>query len=354
MLAVLCAEHWIEALVVPDDRVAPQLQPYQALLHAPLLYGGQRVFADEVRFAEVHLPAKPDLVGVVLDVHVLPIGQYARLQPAQVAGRDDAQVELLALLQDVRPNVVGVDGCVVQIDLEAHLGREAGARDGHVVAVELVAHEAVVWDIADAGTKHLLHQRRRLGALYLNGGDVDFVDLDVVAGARVYPLRPEQHVGVGYAEPELVLRHAKQHRVVYYSAYLVAQNHVPRRHRREHLCNVASDEQVHEVGGVRSLDLYLALAGDVPHRHVVGKVPVLLDKPAVLWLDVRPGVVNVVVGGVSPGPGLLRQVPPGGLPYARRYQHLGVAVPTLPEIYRHAALLEFVDYEVLSHSGASY
>ena len=70
----------VEILVVPDDRLAADLQADQPLIHALLLDSGERLFSDEILFAQVHLPAEPDFIGVVLYVHVLAVGEDARFQ----------------------------------------------------------------------------------------------------------------------------------------------------------------------------------------------------------------------------------------------------------------------------------
>ena len=119
----------IEILVVPDDRLAADAQTDQPLIHPLLLDAGERLFADEISFVQVHLPAEPHFVGIVLDVHVLAVGEDARLDAADMAGRDYAEVELLALLENIGPDVVGVEHGVVQVDLEAEFGGEAGTRE---------------------------------------------------------------------------------------------------------------------------------------------------------------------------------------------------------------------------------
>ena len=74
-------------------------------------------------------------------------------RPAHVAGGDDAEVEFLALFEDVRPHVVGVEHGVVQVDLEPDLGGEPGARDRHRMAVQGVVDQPVVGDVADVGAE---------------------------------------------------------------------------------------------------------------------------------------------------------------------------------------------------------
>ena len=52
-----------------------------------------------------------------------------------MAGGDDAQVELPALLKDVRPDVVGVERGVVQVYLETDLGVAVRLLDGAGILV---------------------------------------------------------------------------------------------------------------------------------------------------------------------------------------------------------------------------
>ena len=148
--------------------------------------------------------------------------------------------------------------------------------------------------------EHLLHQHHGLGALDLHGRDVDLVDLHVVPGVGVHPLRPEEHVRIGYAEPELVIGDPQEHGVVDDASVLVAQDHVPGLHRRHYGMNVAGYEQVDEVGGVRPLYLYLSFDRNVPHADVFGQVLVLLQQPSILGAYVGAGMVHVVVGCVRP------------------------------------------------------
>ena len=92
-----------------------------------------------------------------------------------MAGRDYAEVELLALLEDVGPDVVGVEHGVVQVDLEAEFSGEAGARDGNGMAVDRVVDQAVVGHLADVRADHLLQER---GLLYDGGGFVPLPSLN--------------------------------------------------------------------------------------------------------------------------------------------------------------------------------
>ena len=162
---------------------------------------------------------------------ILAVGEDSGLQTADVTGGDNAQVELSALVQNVRPNIVRVEHGVVQVYLEADLSREACAGNRYRVAVQRFVNDVVVRDFPHVGAEHLLHQQHRLGSLYLERGHVDLVDFDVVTGVGVDPLRSEKDIGIRDAEPELVIGDPQQHRVVDDAAVLVAQNHVTRLHR---------------------------------------------------------------------------------------------------------------------------
>ena len=108
-----------------------------------------------------------------------------------MAGCDDAEVELLALFEDVRPNVVGVERGIVEIDFETDLGRKPGPGDRDAVTVQLVVEETVLGKIPHVRAEHLFHQRGGFWALHLEGRNIDLVDVDVEFGERVDALSPE-------------------------------------------------------------------------------------------------------------------------------------------------------------------
>ena len=83
------------------------------------------------------------------------------------------------------------------------------------------------------GADHLLQQRGRFGTLNLDRRYVQFVDGNVEFAGGVDPLRPQQQVGVGDAEPELIVGNAQQYRVVDEAAVLVAQDHITALHWRQ-------------------------------------------------------------------------------------------------------------------------
>ena len=68
------------------------------------------------------MPAEADFEGVVLDVHVLSVREDSCLETTDVTRGDDTEVEFLALFEYVRPDVVGVDSCVMEVDFEANFG----------------------------------------------------------------------------------------------------------------------------------------------------------------------------------------------------------------------------------------
>ena len=175
------------------------------------------------------------------------------------------------------------------------------------------------------------------------------MDVDVEPAGGVDALRPQQHVRVGDAEPELVVGHAQQHRIVDDAAVLVAQDDVARLHGRHPGVDVAGNQVIHEGRGVRAFDLDLALDRHVPHTDVLGERLVLRHQPAVLRPDVGTRMVDVVVRRIGPAAGRLRQVPPGRLADPRGDQHLGIAIAALPQVDRQDTLLETVDDESLRH-----
>ena len=181
---------------------------------------------------------------------------------------------------------------VVQVDLEAELGRVAGARDEHLHSVELVRAQVVVRDLEDAVAEQVDHHVLRLRPLHLHRPDVDLLDRHVVARLVGDAARPQLHVAVGEREPEAVLLHAQQDGVVDDPAVGQAEEDVLALLDRA-LVQVARHEQVGELERVRPADLDLALHADVPQGDPVQQVPVLLDRVAVV-----PRVVGVVVDAV--------------------------------------------------------
>ena len=66
-------------------------------------------------------------------------------------------------------------------------------------------HQPVGGQLGQLGTEQVDHEVDRFGALDLHRRDVDLGDLHVEPLADVDPLQPQPQVGVGEAEPELVL-----------------------------------------------------------------------------------------------------------------------------------------------------
>ena len=167
----------------------------------------------------------------------------------------------------------------MQVYLEADLGGESRARNGDRMAVQGVVDQVVVRDFPDVGAEHLLHQLDRLGALNLDRRHVHLVDVHVELAGRVDSLGPKKHVGVGDAEPELVVGHSKQHRVVDDAAVLIAEDDVPGLHRGQQGVHVAGDQHVHQIRGIGALYPDLAFDGHVPHADMLGEVLVLRIRP---------------------------------------------------------------------------
>ena len=155
------------------------------------------------------------------------------------------------------------------------------------------------------GVEHFFHQQYRLGTLDLDRRHVDLVDVDIELAGGVDSLGPQEEIGVGDAEPELVVGHSKQHRVVDDAAVLVAEDHVSGLHWEHYGVYVAADQHVHEIRRVRSLYPDLTLDRHVPHADVLGQVLVLCHQPSILGLDVCPWVVHVVVCCIGPATGCL-------------------------------------------------
>ena len=95
------------------------------------------------------------------------------------------------------------------------------------------------------------------------------MDFNVEPAGGVDALRPEQHVRVGDAEPELVVGNAQQDRVVDDAAVLVAEDHIAGLHGGQQAVHITGDDIIDEVGGVGTLDLDLAFDGHIPHADML-------------------------------------------------------------------------------------
>ncbi len=250
-----------------------------------------------------------------------------------VCRRNDRQLVPLARVEHRVPQRLRVHRRVPQEDLVALLPGEPGLGDDHVAAGDRARPQPVGRDVRGIRTDQVDHQVDRLRTLQLHRADVDLLDRDVEALAHVDALQPEHQVGVGHAEPELVLRQPQQHRVVEDAARLVAQDHVASPHRRD-LGRVPGDHEVDERLGVRALDLDLPLDGDVPHRDMVDQRVVLGVRPTVGVPDVAAGVVDAVVYLGPPAARLHRQVPVRRLADSGADQQLDRGRAGLPEVDR--------------------
>ena len=152
----------------------------------------------------------------------------------------------------------------------------------------------VVLEVQDALAEQLDHEVLGLRALHLHGRDVGFLDRDV--DVRVGVLQPageQQGVGGGEREPERVLVHPRQHRVVDDAAVAVADQHVLGLTHRA-LRQIAGREQLGEREAVGPADLQAALHRDVPDRHVVQeRLELVLERVE------TDREVHVVVDGVA-------------------------------------------------------
>jgi hypothetical protein len=233
----------------------------------------------------------------------------------------------LARLEHKVPDLHAVPARVTDVDFEAELRRVARARDDHVYALELVLPQVVVGDLQRRLAEQVDEDLPRFRALDLERADVGLVDRDVEARLVRDAHRPEEHVAVGDREPETVLVQAQQDRVVDDPAVRGSDEDVLALSNGA-LVQVARNQHVRERKAVPSGDLHLSLDAHVPQRDPVQKLPVLLDRVAVV-----PRVVHVVVEAVH-----LYAVAPGGVEERRLadpcvQQNLGV----LDEL-RHCSL----------------
>ena len=276
------------------------------------------------RLLEVDHPvvAHPDLVRVRVVPHVAARSESedAALDPPDMARPDHLEAVRRAGLEHLLPQRHAVLAGLVEVDLEAELRGVPGARHQHPQAVELVGPHVVVGDVEDAVTEQVRHHVLRLRALHLERADVELLDRHVVVVVVGHATRPQLHVAVREREPEAVLLDAQQDGVVDDPAVgeaeedVLALLHVA-------LVEVARHEQLGEVKRVRPRDLDLPLDPDVPERHAVQQVPVLLHGVAVM-----ARVVHVVVDAVQLHPMLARRVEIRRLADARVEHDPGVLV----------------------------
>ena len=235
-------------------------------------------------------------------------------------GPDHREPVRLPGLEHRVPHLHAVARRVLEVDLVPELARVARPRDDEIHPVELVAAHEVVGDVDDRLAEEVDHDVLRLRPLHLERPDVRLADLHVEPGVLRDPPRPEQDVAVGEREPEAVLLEPQEHRVVQDPALVRGDEDVLALPDLA-LGQVARHEHVRERERVRPGDLDLALDPDVPQRHAVQEIPVLLDRVAVV-----PGVVHVVVEAVLLDPVPPRRVEVRRLADARVEQDFGVLV----------------------------
>src|SRR5438093_648231 len=129
--------------------------------------------------------------------------------------------------------------------------------DGKPV-VELRLHEAVVGDVENRIAEELRHHLLRVRTLDLDRRDVDLANAHVHAPGARDAERVQVHVAVGEREPELVLRHSKEDRVVQDPAVRRGDEHVLALVDGT-LVEVAWDDHVRQIERVGALDLDLLL-----------------------------------------------------------------------------------------------
>src|SRR6267143_4041682 len=124
-------------------------------------------------------------------------------------------------------------------------------------------------------------------------------------------LRPEQRVRVRKTQPESVLLEADQHGVVDDPARLIRDHDVlalPHLAFRE----VPWRDRLCELQAVFAADLDLSLDADVPQRHMVDEMQILLER-----IRVKAGEVHVIVDVVRLRAGTQGRLEKRGLPIPR-------------------------------------
>ncbi len=241
-------------------------------------------------------------------IHILAPGQNARSNPAMVGGRYDPQVVGLARGKHGIPEVLGVFGRILEVNLVPLLSGKAGLGHDHVVAGHLAFHQAVVGNVPDGVAKQVRHQGFRLGPLNLHGRHIDFRNGDIESHANVYAPHPQLKITVGERKPELVLGDPQQNRIIDDATLFIAEDDVLATHGLD-LGRIPGDHVIHEPLGIRAFDLDLTLNRHVPHGDVVDQRLVLQHGAAVFRANITPGVVHTVVDCRAPAARLIGQMP---------------------------------------------
>ena len=129
--------------------------------------------------------------------------------------------------------------------------------------------------------------------------------------------RPEEHIAIRGGEPEPALPESREHGVVDEPALLVRQDDVLRladRARGE----VPRRQVLHELVSVRTPNLHLTFASDVPHGRMIHEVPVFLDGIGEVARNVHLVVHVVRVATGAPGRVEERRFPVPGTEEERR------------------------------------
>ena len=166
--------------------------------------------------------------------------------------------------------------------------------------------------------EQLDHEVLRLRSLHLQRGHVGFLDRDVEVGVGVLqPASEQERVARGQREPERVLVHPGEHRVVDDAAVAVADQHVLRLTHGA-LRQIARGHQLGEREAVGAGDLEAPLHRDVPEGHgVEERVELVLERVE------ADREVHVVVDRVALRPVLLGGLVVGGAAVACTPLHQG-------------------------------
>jgi hypothetical protein len=182
--------------------------------------------------------------------------------------------------------------------------------------IYIYIYKYVVLHFCDLLAENIFHQCWCFRTLDLHWRHIDLIDLAIEAPIVIHPLQIHTDVRVRQGEPPLVFKGPQKDRIIQNTALGVAQDHVLA------LINLAEfglarDHVVHKLGGVWTLNLDLPLYRNIPHCHMLCQIFVLLHEPAILWFDVRAGVVDLVVNLLAPRTRLLREMPVRPLANAR-------------------------------------
>jgi len=209
--------------------------------------------------------------------HVIAVGQQPGFDAFDQIGAAGPHVQVLARGKQGVPQRFRQIG-PVHIDFKTALLGISRPRHDQVMALERQHGIAEKPNVAHIVTKHPGHQVIGFRPLNRQRRDIRLIHIDLKVQPVGQALDPEQKIAVGDRNPIPVLRQFQCHRVVEHTAGFIdhgrvealTESHRPETARRQHL---------DQPPGVRSPDLDLAFAGDIPHLNMAFQMVIIaLDR----------------------------------------------------------------------------